>query len=166
MSRRAYLASLAALAAPTWAKAASWPLWLARGHEEAMIDVGQTDGYRAAMHLLRDVRANAVGYPDPRLLKALSRMQAWWAAHGVHKRLEITSGLRTPQTNRAIEGAAQSSWHLPRNGFFFAVDFYVAQADPVLLARWARAAGLPGIGIYLQRGFIHADTGPLRHWVG
>jgi len=100
------------------------------------------------------------------LLRALAQMQVWWAQYGHHIRLDVTSGLRTPQTNRNTEGAARASFHLPRDGMVFhAVDFRPGSVDLALAAQWARAAGVGGLGLYVSRDFLHADMGNVRHWV-
>gem|GEM_PF-5930494 len=89
-----------------------------------MIDLRTDEGYRAAAWLLRDVRAgNVVGLPSIDTLFLAAWAQAWAAAHGVYAVLNIHSGLRTMRTNRAIEGAAQNSRHLPdRQLRFSAID--------------------------------------------
>lgn len=144
-----------------------WPLWLARAGEAFYFDARTRYGYEVARYLLRDIAAGGVrGYPDGWLLRALSQMQVWWAQYGHHVRLDVTSGLRMPQTNARIEGAARASMHLPAaHGWFRAVDFRPGRVDIVRAAQWARAAGIGGIGLYLERDFLHADTGRVRHWV-
>lgn len=174
LSRRDYLrlmgASAATLALPAWAGdwGGGWPLWMARAGEQLRIDARTREGYEAARHLLRDVRAGGVkGMPDPWLLRALAQMQVWWAQYGHHVRLDITSGLRTPSTNARIEGAARASLHLPQaNGVFRAVDFRPGSVDIRVAAQWARAAGIGGLGLYVDRDFLHADTGRARQWTG
>ncbi len=155
-----------ALPTPNWD--GGWPLWMARGREHYYFDARTRQGYEVARYLLRDVRAGGVmGLPDPWLLRALAQMQVWWTLYGHHVRLDITSGLRTPQTNSSIEGAARASMHLPRHsGMFRAVDFRPGKVDIGLAAQWARAAGISGLGLYLERDFLHADTGRVRQWVG
>lgn len=173
LSRRDYLKVLLAASA-AWGAAplraddwgGGWPLWLSRQGESMMLDARTRQGYEAARYLLRDVRAGVLGMPDGWLLRSLSQMQVWWAQYGHHVRLDITSGLRTPQTNSRIEGAARASMHLPRaNGFFAAVDFRPGRVDLTRAAQWARAAGIGGLGLYLERDFLHADSGRPRQWV-
>lgn len=141
------------------------PLWMSRDGEEFFFDAYSPRGYATASYLLRDVRANVVGRPDPWVLRAMSQIQTWWAAMGHHVRLDVTSGLRTHQTNDRIEGAAQSSRHLPRSNLMFdAVDFRPGRVDIEIAAQWARAAGISGLGLYSNRNFLHIDRGRLRQW--
>jgi uncharacterized protein YcbK (DUF882 family) len=34
------------------------------------------------------------------------------------------------------------------------------------LHAWAKAQGIGGVGLYLDSGFIHMDTGRVRSWSG
>lgn len=145
----------------------AWPLWLRRGKDEHRFDAAQQDGYKAAMWLLRDVRAGAYGLPHPRLLYLASWAQSWLAAHSIHAVFDVTSGLRLPATNAAIEGAAQASLHLPTpDWYFFAFDFRARGLDAEYTAMLMRAVGMGGVGIYWKRDFVHADVGRRRDWSG
>jgi len=160
--------AFAAVHAPTQhaIQPVSWPLWASRAGEQFYFDAATPEGYRVAQHLLRDVRARRVGYPHPELLRLLAQTQHWWANMGHHVRFDITSGLRTPATNNAIEGAARASLHLPNaQGVFFAADFRPGRVDVRTAAQWLRAAGAGGLGLYVDRGFVHADVGRARAWV-
>jgi len=178
LTRRDYLRLLTAAAAlplagavqPVMAAtprpAMAAPLWMSRQGESFFFDAFTQEGYAAASYLLRDVRANVIGRPDPWVLRSMAQMQAWWANMGHHVRLDVTSGLRTHQTNNRIEGAARASRHLPGpNREFDAVDFRPGRVDLGIAAQWARAAGISGLGLYTSRNFLHIDRGRVRHWV-
>lgn len=155
-----------ALADPGQSGQGGWPIWASRAGEQYYFDARTPEGFRVAQYLLRDIRANRVGFPHPNLLRSLAQIQAWWAQYGRHVRLDITSGLRTHQTNQRTEGAARASLHLPdEQGRFFAVDFRPGDVALDVAARWLRAAGVGGIGLYVERGFLHADAGRPRAWV-
>ena len=142
------------------------PLWLKRGDEEYRFDASTPEGYRAAMWLMRDIQAGKVGYPHPYLLQVLARAQNWLAAYAFHIRFDITSGMRTYETNRQIEGAARSSLHQPTaDGWFFATDFRGKNLDATYTAKLMQAVGAGGVGLYWQREFVHADIGKPRTWV-
>lgn len=143
------------------------PLWLTRGRDEYRVDIATKDGYKALRWALRDVMADKMGYPDLALLSALSRAQTALASLKMHSRFDFTSGLRTPQTNSKIEGAAQASLHLPdADGYFKASDFRAKGFDSEFTAKLMRMVGMGGIGIYHVRDFVHADTGRMRTWRG
>lgn len=172
LSRRDFLktmtASVVALTAGhVAAQQTSWPLWMRRGKEEYRFDAATQEGFAAARYLLRDIRGGGVqGYPHLNLLQSLSTAQSWFAMYGVHSLFDATSGLRLPHTNAGTEGAARASFHLPtKEGWFFAADFVPKKVDLVQASGWLRAAGIGGIGLYVERGFIHADVGPNRAWM-
>ncbi len=143
------------------------PLWARRDTDEYRMDVATVEGYKAAQWLLRDVKAHRLGFPDVALLTALSRAQTALASLKLHSRFDFTSGLRTPATNASTEGAAQGSLHLPdEKGLFLAADFRARGFDASFTARLMNMVGMGGVGVYLQRDFVHADTGRKRQWVG
>lgn len=145
----------------------SKPLWLKRGADEFRIDVATLDGYKIAQWILRDVSIDKVGRPDIGLLFSLSSAQSALAALNFHSRFDFTSGLRMPQTNIKTEGAALGSLHLPdENLRFRATDFRARGFDSAFTAKLMRMAGMGGVGIYLNRDFVHADTGVKKTWVG
>ncbi len=140
-------------------------LWVKRDGQEARVDYATPEGYQTIVWLLRDVRANKTGHPDFRLLQLLSWMQAWLAAYGHHVRFDLHSGLRTPATNKKIEGAAQASFHLPdATGMFRATDFSTTTINSEYMGRLAYLARQGGVGFYAAKNFTHVDTGGMRHW--
>lgn len=73
----------------------------------------------------------------------------------------ITSGLRTPETNQSLIGAAPESSHLKG----FAVDIHVGNSHEVfLLVHAARVVGITRIGVYVDKEFnpvhVHLDVDP------
>jgi uncharacterized protein YcbK (DUF882 family) len=47
-----------------------------------------------------------------------------------------------------------------------AIDFFLPDVPTRDLHAWAKAQKLGGVGIYLESGFVHMDTGPVRYWSG
>lgn len=120
-------------------------------------------GYSRLCYLLRDVRAERMVTIDLELLDVLCGIQRWAAYNGVSTVINITSGFRTDKTNETTEGAAKNSLH--RLGR--ATDFHIPGLSANKLGAMARIfndAG--GTGIYVNRNFVHADTGPARIWRG
>jgi hypothetical protein len=60
-----------------------------------------------------------------------------------------------------VHGAGDSQ-HL-RAG---AIDLEVAPARVQQVAGLARGLARGGVGVYPRRGFVHLDSGPVRHWNG
>lgn len=47
-----------------------------------------------------------------------------------------------------------------------AIDFQVPNVTTQKLHEWAKAQQLGGVGLYLDSGFVHMDTGKIRYWSG
>ncbi len=121
------------------------------------------DGYFAACHLLRDVRAQRTVQIDPELLDVLCGIQRWMEFNGKLSTIEITSGFRTITTNDSAEGSARQSMHL----YGKAADIIVPGASSsVIGAMVSRFNDAGGTGIYPGLQFVHVDTGAPRTWVG
>ncbi len=73
--------------------------------------------------------------------------------------LEVHSGFRTPRVNRNVHGAGDSQ-HLRAS----ALDIGVPAGRMPAVADAALKLRRGGVGVYRQRGFIHLDSGPVRHW--
>jgi uncharacterized protein YcbK (DUF882 family) len=112
-------------------------------------------------YFFRDYRANEVKPIDPRLLDLL---------HTIHQTLDtsqpfnLISGYRTPATNAMLaarsEGVARHSMHIEGR----AADINVPDRQLSILQRVALALQFGGVGYYPQSGFVHVDTGRVRHW--
>ncbi len=129
------------------------------GNSDGSLD---RDGYFAACHLLRDVRAQRTVQIDPELLDVLCGIQRWMEFNGNLPTIEITSGFRTLKTNDSSEGAARQSMHL----YGKAADIIVPGASSSMIGSMVRRFNDEGgTGIYPGRQFVHIDTGAARTWV-
>jgi len=112
-------------------------------------------------HLLRDHRANSSHPIDPRLIDTLFHLQSTFE---VSEPLHVLSGYRTPATNAALrrrsKGVAKYSLHMEGR----AVDIYLPGVKTRDLQQAALAMHNGGVGYYRSSGFIHVDTGRVRHW--
>jgi uncharacterized protein YcbK (DUF882 family) len=112
-------------------------------------------------YFFRDFRANEVKPIDPGLLDLLS---------GIHREIDSTkpfnlvSGYRSPATNTWLaslsEGVARHSMHVEGR----AADINLPGRQLSFLERIALALRLGGVGYYPRSGFVHVDTGRVRHW--
>jgi uncharacterized protein YcbK (DUF882 family) len=122
----------------------------------------QRDGYLKAVHILRDVEYGKTHYIDPHLLDVLFLIQSWLIQEGRASEIQILSGYRTPAHNFRLEGAAKQSLHMQG----MAADIYIPGLATKVLALMSRYVGAGGVGIYLDKNFIHLDTGRVRQWRG
>lgn len=120
----------------------------------------QHEGYAQLCWLMRDVRAGKAIAMDPRLFDLLCGIQYWLAFYGYTYIIDILSGHRTRETNSRTEGAAKHSLHIEG----MAADIRIPGLPTAVLGQMARAFGIGGTGFYVDRGFIHVDTGRVRSW--
>lgn len=87
----------------------------------------------------------------------VSRLYAISAHYG-GRTVHVTSGCRTPRTNRGVK----NSYHLTRRGCK-AADIRVDGVSASALYRHILRYG-GGSGRYCGRSFVHTDVGPTRQW--
>lgn len=118
------------------------------------------EAYAQICWLMRDVRAGRAHNMDPRLLDLLCGIQYWLAFYGYRPTMQLLSGLRTRETNDRTEGAAKHSLHIEG----MAADIRIPGISTATLGTMSQAFGVGGTGFYLDRGFVHVDTGRVRSW--
>lgn len=112
-------------------------------------------------HLMRDHRADESIVMDRQLLDDLHRL---YALLDTKERIHILSGYRTPETNAKLRkrsnGVAKYSLHMEGR----AVDISVPGRHAKDIRTAARSMKAGGVGYYASSGFVHIDTGKVRHW--
>jgi len=142
-------------------------LWLVRGDDQLRStywtpEAGYDgEAYRQICWLLRDVQANKSFAMSLRLLDVLCGLQNWLAHNGQRQPIRVNSGYRTFATNWRTEGAALNSRHVLGK----AADITVPGVPLARLAGMASVFGKGGVGMYLNKGFVHVDTGDERIWI-
>ncbi len=111
---------------------------------------------------LRDHFTNKATTMDPRLVALVLG-----AATSFHSDLvSVISGFRHPKYNLMLRKkghqVARDSQHTHGN----AIDFAIPHVTTQQLHAWAKAQHVGGVGLYLESGFVHMDTGPIRFWSG
>jgi len=132
--------------------------------EELAIDYCECGLYRREAleeinHFLRCHFTNEVKPIDVGVLDLLSALQT---AIRRPEPARIISGYRSPAYNdrlrREGRGVAERSLHMEG----LAIDFAMLGVDTADLARLAKSFQAGGVGLY--PGFVHIDTGRVRHW--
>lgn len=112
-------------------------------------------------HLLRDFRTSDIHKIDPKLLDQLHTLQQLVESEDP---FHVISGYRSPETNNSLaaksKGVAKHSFHMQGR----AIDICLPGKDLSTLRKAAMSIKNGGVGFYPARGFIHVDTGPVRHW--
>jgi uncharacterized protein YcbK (DUF882 family) len=109
---------------------------------------GEGGGFAAedldrAAHVLRDTRSGNEHPIAPELLDLVYRVQTHFDAQEVR----VISGYRTPRRGAGSNHAKGR-----------AIDLVVPGASDVDVARFVRAQGFVGVGIYPTSGFVHVDV--------
>ncbi len=113
--------------------------------------------------LLRDFRTGEKHAMDPALYDMLWRIREDTDAS---RPFEIVSAFRSPRTNALLRGrsrqtgVAEHSLHLKGQ----AIDICVTGTPLQALQQAALDLKAGGVGYYPQPGFLHIDTGRVRHW--
>lgn len=119
------------------------------------------DGLTEISHVLRDHRTDEAWPIDPKLLELLYRL---------HSRMEtaapfhVISGYRSPKSNAMLRqksgGVAKRSYHMQGR----AIDVRLPGLRLTDVRKAALGLRAGGVGYYPKSGFLHIDTGPVRHW--
>ena len=131
-------------------------------HEWLAIDPLEPPTQAALDVFLRDHYTNKHARMDARLVQiALAA-----AAHFQRDRVDVVSGFRHPKYNLMLRKkghqVARDSQHTHGN----AMDFFLAGVPTLALHAWAKEQKAGGVGLYIESGFVHVDTGPIRYWSG
>lgn len=181
LNRRSFLSGTAAttlvLAAPSVVRATPTGvvghnrLWVIRAFDgerlDAPIRLRTEEGTRQARalwsHFWRDVRDdNQAVWIDHLLLDNLSGLQVEASRiRGEEAPIILTSGYRTPERNRTIEGAALNSEHTVGRAADIAVRGLPNRQTADIIDSH-RVWGDGGLGRYPD--FTHIDTGQRRRW--
>ena len=123
----------------------------------------RADGLVELNHAMRDWRTGATRTMDPKLLDLLVRLRDRLDIAPT-KPLRLVSAYRSPKTNGAMHarshGVASKSQHMLGK----ATDIAIPGVPLNRLRDAALALRAGGVGYYPHDGFVHVDTGPVRHW--
>ena len=113
-------------------------------------------------YLLRDWRRNEVITIDPKTIDLI------WELHadlGSRVPIKVICGYRSPRTNAFLKRigrkVAGKSQHMKGK----AIDFNFPDVPLMKIRNSALARQVGGVGFY-RGGFLHADSGNVRHWGG
>ncbi|MCZ8256964.1 MAG: DUF882 domain-containing protein [Polaromonas sp.] len=121
------------------------------------------DGYVELCWMLRDRQENRGVHMSIATLDQVCGVQRWAAHHRKRTVVQFTSGYRSPRTNMRTEGASKDSLHLQGR----AIDGNFLGLTPVLQGSMAKDFNKDGgVGIYVDRSFVHMDDGRPRVWTG
>jgi uncharacterized protein YcbK (DUF882 family) len=164
----ATLAACAAIALPARAAGAR-SLTLVHTHTRETLEITYAVGGQpvpSAMttvnRFLRDHYTGAIGTIDPSVLDQLHLVRL---AVGSAQPFEVISGFRAASTNAHLRvrrggGVAQRSLHMEGR----AIDVRLRGTALSELHDAALRMRAGGVGYYAREGFVHLDSGRVRHW--
>lgn len=121
------------------------------------------EGYVDLCWMLRDRHENRAVHMSIATLDRVCGVQRWAAYHRREAIVQFTNGFRGAKTNARTEGAAKDSLHMQGR----AIDGNFLGLTPVLQGNMARDINKEGgVGIYVDRSFVHMDDGRPRVWAG
>ena len=158
---------------PAMAVGTEWRLAIRNIHNNETVDAVFArsgafvpEGLAELNHGLRDWRTGQATMMDRKLLALLVRLREKLELTGGAK-IGLISGYRSPETNAALRsaggahtGVASKSQHMLGK----ATDIMVPGVSLDRLHGAAMALGGGGVGFYPRDGFVHVDTGRVRHW--
>ncbi len=110
---------------------------------------------------LRDWRRNVTVRIDPRTIDLI------WKLHedlGSKKPIHIICGHRSARTNAMLRRIGRNVARRSRHITGQAIDFRFPDVPTWKVRNLALAYGIGGVGYYGRNGFVHVDTGRVRHW--
>ena len=115
-------------------------------------------------HIMRDWRQNTPTRMDPKLIDLIWELRQ---ELGTKKPTHLISGYRSAKTNNMLRRigrkVARRSMHVKGQ----AADLYFPDVPLVKVRNSALVREIGGVGYYPRsgkRGFVHVDTGTVRHW--
>ena len=128
------------------------------------VDVDLVDPPTPAMFstLLRDHFTNSATKMEPKLLGVVVSAAKQFKSDLVN----VVSGFRHPKYNLMLRKKGRQVARDSQHTHGTAVDFAIPTCTTKQLEKWAKDQKLGGVGVYLDSGFIHMDTGPIRSWDG
>lgn len=123
-------------------------------------------GLAELSHGLRDWRNNETIAMDRQLMLLVSQIRDKLGV-AAQSKVELISGYRSPQTNASLRarggehtGVASKSQHMLGK----ATDLRMPGTSLENLHMAALSMQAGGVGYYPKDGFVHVDTGRVRHW--
>ncbi|MEJ7603102.1 MAG: DUF882 domain-containing protein [Kofleriaceae bacterium] len=131
-------------------------------HEWLAVEPGLWPAKPTLDRFLRDHYTSEPTAMEPRLVEIVVAA----AQHFQADTVLIVSAFRHEKYNLILRKkghqVARDSAHTKGN----AIDFQLPNVTTKALHAWARAQQIGGVGLYLDSGFIHMDTGKIRYWSG
>ena len=111
---------------------------------------------------LRDHFTNEPTSMEPKLISFISSAATTFRSDTAI----VVSAFRHPKYNLMLRKKGRQVARDSQHTHGTAVDFYIPRTATMTLHAWAKAQSAGGVGLYLESGFVHMDTGAVRYWSG
>ncbi|CAN5885260.1 hypothetical protein BH11MYX3_BH11MYX3_37320 [soil metagenome] len=131
-------------------------------HEWLAVEADRPPTQATIDRFLRDHFTNKPSTMEPRLITMVAA-----AAKNFRSDVAIVvSAFRHPKYNLILRKKGHQVARDSQHTHGDAIDFYIPNIPTLTLHAWAKAQNLGGVGLYLESGFVHMDTGRVRYWSG
>jgi len=123
---------------------------------------GEKVSEETTARFLRDHYTNSPTKMEPRLLEIVQS-----AATSFNSDTAIVvSAFRHPKYNLILRKKGHQVARDSQHTHGQAIDFFIPRVATLTLHAWAKAQAIGGVGLYIESGFVHMDTGKVRYWNG
>ncbi len=131
-------------------------------HEWLAVEPGRLPAQATIDRFLRDHFTNKPSTMEPRLITIVAT-----AAQNFRSDTAIVvSAFRHPKYNLILRKKGHQVARDSQHTHGDAIDFYLPNTPTPTLHAWAKGQNIGGVGLYLESGFVHMDTGRVRYWSG
>lgn len=131
-------------------------------HEWLAVEPDRPPTGAAANRFLRDHFTNKSTDMEPRLIPMVIGAAKKFRSDTVI----VVSGFRHPKYNLILRKKGHQVARDSQHTHGDAIDFYLPNIPTMMLHAWAKEQRIGGVGLYLESGFVHMDTGKVRYWSG
>jgi len=123
---------------------------------------GEKPSDEMTARFLRDHYTNSPTKMEPRLLEIVINA----AKNFGSDQAMVVSAFRHPKYNLILRKKGHQVARDSQHTHGQAIDFFIPRVATLTLHQWAKAQQIGGVGLYLESGFVHMDTGKVRYWNG
>ncbi len=123
---------------------------------------GEKPSEETTARFLRDHYTNSPTKMEPRLLEIVMNAAKTFGSD----QAMVVSAFRHPKYNLILRKKGHQVARDSQHTHGQAIDFFIPRVATPTLHAWAKAQQIGGVGLYLESGFVHMDTGKVRYWNG
>ena len=131
-------------------------------HEWLAVEPGVAPSQATLDRFLRDHYTSEPTRMEPRLVEIVVAAAQKFQADTVI----VVSAFRHEKYNLILRKKGHQVARDSAHTKGIAIDFQIPKVTTRKLHEWAMAQKIGGVGLYLDSGFIHMDTGKIRSWSG